>query len=156
MEIAPKQIGVQTKLAEECFRQTDFIEIPLCGGYGHAQNHRTDRIKLWRAGKEQVFHGGGLKNAVVGGMQQEIPGGNEIGEAQTRTERCFIEDEGVIVEADASAEIPVTVMHLVLHVKRRLNVPFLFVEQEMNLGAGIKLRRIRDAIYQSLVNRRKE
>jgi hypothetical protein len=94
--------------------------------------------------------------ADVSRVQWQVPRGNEIRNAKTPAERRLIGYERVVVEANPGAEIPVTVVHLILNVEGRLDVPPLRLELKIDLCAGIELRRIGDVVREGFVNRREE
>src|SRR5690242_2837125 len=89
-------------------------------------------------------------------MQQEIERRNETRNAEARADGGIVNHKTVMVETQPSADVPPTVTHLVLNIKRRLDVPLAVREIQIQLRAGIELRWVGDVILQGFVDRGEE
>src|SRR5260370_14565817 len=89
-------------------------------------------------------------------MNQQIDKGHETRDGQARTPCRFVNQEGVMVKSQASADVPASETNLILGERGLLAVPSAIGEREHRLHAGIELSRVSDGVLQSFVNRAKQ
>src|SRR6202040_2157681 len=63
-----------------------------------------------------------------------------------------VNHEAVMIETQTGADVPPAVTHLILDVKRRLDVPLVAREIQIQLRAGIEWLGVGDVVLQRFVN----
>src|SRR5712671_5561742 len=87
-------------------------------------------------------------------MKQQVELRHESRYTDSRTPRRLVYDKSVMIEPQPRADVPPAQAHLVLHVNRRLDVPFLLIgKRKVQLRPGIELSRIGYRVLQRLVHR---
>ncbi len=124
VEITAKHIGVEAQLREESLGNSALEIISARWTYREPQNFRVQRDDLRGAGEQNIFHGRRLQDAVVGNMQQYFPAVNVARYANARAESRFAGDKSIMIEAQACADVPVSLVKIILNVEGGLDIPF--------------------------------
>ena len=153
-KIPAENIGIQAQLAKECFRHSALVKVSAPRPHRQSQHRRADGIEKRRAGNEQILDSGRLENTIIRSVKQQVERWNESRYTDSRTPRRLVYDKSVMIEPQSRADVPPAQAHLVLHVNRRLDIPFLLIRKlKIQLCPGIELSRIGYRVLQRLVHR---
>src|SRR6266849_7891802 len=87
-------------------------------------------------------------------MKQQVEGWHESRYADSRAPRRLVHHKSVMIEPHSTADVPPAQAHLVLHINRRLDIPFpLIGKRKVQLRPRIKLSRIGYRVLQLLMHR---
>src|SRR5882762_11043642 len=87
-------------------------------------------------------------------MKQQVECRHESRYADSRAPRRLVYDKSIMIEPQPRADVPPAQAHLVLHVNRGLDVPFLLIGKlKVQLRAGVELSRIGYRVLQRLMHR---
>src|SRR5260370_26340082 len=140
-KIPAENVGIQTQLAKECLRHSAFVKVPASRPHRQSQHGIADGIEKRRTRKKQIFDCRCLKNAIVGSMDQQVDCRHESRHADSRTPRRLMNYKSIVLESQASADVPPPKSYLVLYVNGRLDIPFSVVrKRKIQLCPGIELR----------------
>src|SRR6266849_3588770 len=104
--LAAEIVGVETELAEEAFASADF-EIVAVGRLDRkAQNTGVERDDIGRTRQKNIFEGGSLKHAIVGGVDDQV-GRREIPrDREARADGVLIHYELIMIPAETGVDRP--------------------------------------------------
>ena len=87
-------------------------------------------------------------------MKQQVEFRHKSRYTDSRTPRRLVHYKSVLIEPQPRADVPPAQAHLVLHVNRRLDIPFLLIRKlKSQLCPGSELRRIGYRVLQRLMHR---
>src|SRR5882724_13721550 len=153
MKITPIDVRVHTQFAKERLRQSTLVIIRPRRAHRKAHNDGIDRIEQRRTREQKIFHRRRLEDTVIRGVQKQIEPRNISRNACAWAPCRFLHYKSVVIKAQPQREVPVSAMPLVLHVRRRLDVPTAIDKLKRRLRSRIKLSGVADGILQGFMNR---
>src|SRR5260370_38485277 len=86
-------------------------------------------------------------------MDQQVDCRHESRHADSRTPRRLMNYKSIVIESQASADVPAPKSYLVLYVNGRLDIPFSLVrKRKIQLCPGIELRWIGNRVLERFVH----
>ena len=135
VDAAAVAVDVELELAEEAFAESDFVVVAVRGFYGQAQDLVTEGDDRRRAGDQEIFVGRSLEDAVVGGVENHVELGDEIADAEARADGVLIDEQLVMIPAEAGAYREFAETDLILDKAGLFEVGLV-------AGEGVGLRRV--------------
>ena len=151
----PKIVGIQLYLSAKGLGQAGFVVIPF-GGFNQPLDvpwAGIDGFSLGGTGEQNVFERRGLKNAIVGEMQDEVRGREVARDGEARVCGIAVQDELVMIPAEADVDGQVLEADLVLHEHGLLEIGAVGDEREIGGSLGIKLSGVGDVVAEIFVEK---
>jgi hypothetical protein len=101
--------------------------------------------------EEDVLEGWGLEDAVPGKMQDEVAGGEVAGQGEARADGLLVDQELVVIPAEAGAKGPMVEVDEVLDPRGLIYLGALAGEGKSGRSAGIELGWVGDGVIEVFV-----
>ena len=109
VDVAAEVAGVEAKLAGKSLAGPELKVIAVRRFDWQAQDVGIERDDLRRTGKKNVLERRRLKNAVVRSVNDQIGRGKETGDGKARADGVLIDEELIVVPAEAGVDGPVSI-----------------------------------------------
>src|SRR5271157_5719883 len=146
-------VYIQTDLAHEGLRHSGFVVVAVRRLHGKVQHVGIQDHHAGRAGQQYIFKRRRLENPVISGVDQQLTAGEVARNSQARADHVLIDDELVVVPADACTDGPIAQTNQVLDERRLFEVRPIANKAEGSWRAGIELRGIGDYVSEALVQK---
>src|SRR5277367_6788083 len=151
IHVTAENVSVQPELLEEGLGQTDFVIISLRRLNGKLQGDRVQGCGCSGTGEQDVFEGGGLKNAIVREMQDDARRREIARDGQARLERLAVQQKLIVIPSKSGIDRPVAQPDQILNEGGLLEVRAAGLKAKRKRRAVIKLRRIGNVVAEVFV-----
>src|ERR1035441_6544550 len=151
VHVSEIRIYVQAEFPHEPFRHAKFVVVPMRRLYRQAQHVGVQNHNVGGTRQQDVFKRGSLKNPVISGMDQELTLGEVARNSQARTNCILVDDELVVVPANACTDGPITETDQVLNESGLLQVRPIAHKAEPSRRTRVELRGVGDYVGKVLV-----
>ena len=155
--VAQVVVRVDAQIAAERLRHARFVIVALRRYHRQLNDIGIDQVNLERTRKQQVLERRRLEDAVIREVREQSELREVARDGNPRIDRLLVDDQLIVVPAQAKIQRPVSQANQVLHKRRLLQVLARTLirvssgEVEGQRRPGIELRRIGDVVIEVLV-----